>query len=118
MKIKLISFGFHYGIPENLDAIFDARGIKNPHNNKKLRKLTGLDKAVQDDVFSSAGIGEILSQIAVAIARSRQKGKDEVTLGIGCSFGHHRSVALVEAYKDLSRALGNDVTVEHRDLSK
>ena len=102
MKIKLISFGFHYGIPENLDATIDARIITNPYRNRKLRSLTGLHKDVQADVLSHKALSKrLFDQIDAAIKSAHEKKEENVTIGIGCSFGHHRSVALVEAYKDL-----------------
>ena len=47
------------------------------------------------------------------------EGKDFITVGVGCTGGHHRSVAVAEAIgKRLRQQRQVDVSVIHRDLER
>lgn len=120
MRIALISFGFKHGVPRIVDVLFDARFLPNPHWVEELRPLTGLDLAVDDYVFSTEDakvfFDRIVELMVFLVPRYEAGGKKYLTIGIGCTGGQHRSVAIIER---LAEALGDDgvdVTVHHRDL--
>lgn len=121
MSIRLQSFGFRYGVPLESDLVIDVRFLPNPHYDESLRPLTGCDKPVRDFVLGQQESQEFLqrtqSWLDFLIPRYRREGKRYLTISIGCTGGHHRSVALVEALRDCLKE-SQDVTITHRDLIK
>lgn len=121
MSIRLQSFGFRHGVPQESDLVIDVRFLPNPHYVESLRPLTGCDKPVRDYVLNQAVCQEFLqrtqSWLDFLIPHYRQEGKSYLTLSIGCTGGHHRSVAIVEALRDRLKE-SQDVTIYHRDLIK
>ncbi len=120
MRVDLTSFGFKRGVPRIVDVLFDARFLPNPHWQPELRPLTGLDPEVADYVFETEDARTFLDHIEnllqFLLPRFEAEGKKYLTIGIGCTGGRHRSVAISE---ELGRRLsgGNaDITVRHRDL--
>lgn len=106
--ITVVSFGFRNGAPI-ADRMFDCRGIINPHNVRKLRDLTGLDKPVQDFVKDSS-VAKTMLAMAVELAKPNQ------TIAFGCFGGRHRSVVMAEWVAETLRKKGHEVQVKHRDL--
>lgn len=119
MQIDVTSFGFKRGVPAVVDLLFDARFLPNPHWQPELRPLTGLDESVRDYVFSHAEADVFLSKVVdlldFVIPQYESEGKAYLTIGVGCTGGRHRSVALAEAIGAHLRGAGGDVTVHHRD---
>jgi UPF0042 nucleotide-binding protein len=119
MQIDVTSFGFKRGVPRVVDLLFDARFLPNPHWLPELRPLTGLDDGVRDYVFSHDEADIFLSKVSdlldFVIPQYEGEGKAYLTIGVGCTGGRHRSVALAEAIGSHLRAEGRDVTVHHRD---
>ena len=119
MQIDVTSFGFKRGVPRVVDLLFDARFLPNPHWQPELRPLTGLDDGVNDYVFSHEEADIFLSKVSdlldFVIPEYESEGKAYLTIGVGCTGGRHRSVALAEAIGRHVRAEGKDVTVHHRD---
>jgi UPF0042 nucleotide-binding protein len=119
MQIDVTSFGFKRGVPQVVDLLFDARFLPNPHWEPELRPLTGLDDRVSDYVFSFEEAGVFLSKVSdlldFVIPQYESEGKAYLTIGVGCTGGRHRSVAIAEAIGRHLRAEGRDVTVHHRD---
>jgi UPF0042 nucleotide-binding protein len=125
LSVSLISFGFKYGTPLDVDMLLDVRFLPNPHYDPKLRPLTGHDEPVRDAVLSQHDTKEFLTRLhdflTFLIPRYAAEGKTYFTLGIGCTGGRHRSVTIVE---DLARYLEEkgadgpavDLFVRHRDL--
>ena len=125
LSVSLISFGFKYGTPLDVDMLLDVRFLPNPHYDPELRPLTGHDEPVRDAVLGQRDTREFLARLhdflAFLIPRYAAEGKTYFTLGIGCTGGRHRSVAIVE---DLVRYLKEESTegpevdlfVRHRDL--
>ena len=78
---------------------------------------------VSDFVLESADAAAFLDKVSdligFLIPRFRAEGKSYVTLGIGCTGGRHRSVAIAE---ELGRRLADAgtavVSVRHRDIDK
>jgi len=122
LLVTLLSFGFKYGLPADLDLCFDARFLQNPYFVETLRHQTGRDAAVRDYVFADADAATYLDKIvdltAFLVPRFAAEGKSYATVAIGCTGGRHRSVALVEAGVDALRARGIDVRSRHRDVER
>ena len=119
MQIDITSFGFKHGVPRVVDLLFDARFLPNPHWEPELRPLTGMDTAVSDYVFSHDEAGEFLEKVVdlldFVIPEYEREGKAYLTIGVGCTGGRHRSVALAEAIGEHLRDHDHQVTVHHRD---
>ena len=119
MRIAVVSFGYKYGILLDADLVFDVRFLKNPYFVPELSRLTGLDKAVSDYVFSDPDAEQFIEQtcslIDFLVPRYQHEGKRYLTIGIGCTGGQHRSVALAqEIYR---RHQDNPAwTVHHREI--
>lgn len=119
MQIDVTSFGFKHGVPVVVDLLLDARFLPNPHWQPALRPLTGLDESVRDYVFSFEEADIFLSKVSdlldFVIPQYENEGKAYLTIGVGCTGGRHRSVAIAEAIGQHLRTEGRDVTVHHRD---
>ena len=119
--LTLISFGFARGIPRNADLVFDMRFLRNPHWEKALRDLTGLDPAVRDHIAGDEVYEDALVRIeellVILLPRYRAEGKSYVSVAFGCTGGRHRSVHVAERVAARLRAEGFSPTVDHRDLA-
>lgn len=119
MKVSVTSFGFKHGSPRDLDLVFDVRFLPNPHWVPELRPLTGVDGAVSDYVLGDEAAGEFVTRIddllTFLVPKYVDEGKAYLRVGIGCTGGRHRSVAIAEELGRRLAAGGNDVTVRHRD---
>jgi len=120
-NLALVSFGFARGLPRNADLVFDMRFLRNPHWEKELRDLTGLDQAVSDhiagDVVYEDALGQIEQLLLTLLPRYRAEGKSYVSIAFGCTGGRHRSVHVAERVAGRLRAAGFSPTVDHRDLA-
>ena|SRR5690606_25554012 len=108
--IRIMSFAYRMGIPEEADHVFDCRGLWNPHHDPRLRAMTGLDQPVRDAVMRDANASLLLKD-ALSVHG------DGKTIAFGCFGGRHRSVAMAVAMADKLRSIGKDVEVIHRELS-
>lgn len=119
LTVNVVSFGYSKGLPSDADFIADVRFLHNPHWIPALRPLTGLDPAVQEFVLGSEGAQEFVAQYSVLLVSVlglyRAHDKHAVTIGVGCTGGKHRSVAIAEALGAALRAGGFSVRVTHRD---
>lgn len=123
ISVTVESFGFKYGLPMDADMIADVRFLPNPHWVDELRPHTGQDPAVRDYVLSQGEAGPFLDDyyriLDLVFGGYRREGKRYVTVGIGCTGGKHRSVAIAEALAArLTGAPGLSVRVLHRDLGR
>ena len=119
--LSLISFGFARGIPRNADLVFDMRFLRNPHWEKRLRDLTGLDRPVAehiagDEVYEDALV-RIEELLLTLLPRYRAVGKSYVSVAFGCTGGRHRSVHVAARVAARLREAGFSPTVDHRDLA-
>ena len=117
-----MSFGYKHGVPTEADLMFDVRCLPNPYYVDGLRDRTGLDQPVYDYVMQwEQTIGfrdRLFDMIDYMLPMYCSEGKSQLVIAIGCSGGHHRSVALTQAlYQHLLRQ-GRRVTVTHRDIEK
>jgi len=121
LNITLLSFGFKYGVPLELDLCFDVRFLKNPHYDPELKLKSGLDSEVFNFVQSLPQTGPFLDKVVDMVQFLYPlyilEGKSNLTIAVGCTGGRHRSIALVEALK---KRLGpiKQLRVEHRDLDR
>jgi len=123
ISINVLSFGFKYGVPIDADLIFDVRFLPNPHYVESLRPKTGQDPEVYDYVMkwpeTQTFLAKLLDMLQYLIPLYHKEGKSQLVIGIGCTGGKHRSVALAEY---LGRMLGTSETekvrVSHRDAER
>jgi RNase adapter protein RapZ len=120
MVITLVTFGYKYGVPYDLDLLFDLRFLPNPHFVTQLRSLTGEDERVREYIMARPDSEEFLTRLLefleYLLPRYRSEGKSYLTIGFGCTGGRHRSVGLSLLVADRLRANGYEVNVKHRDI--
>jgi UPF0042 nucleotide-binding protein len=122
LVVTILSFGFKHGIPVDSDLLFDVRFLPNPHFVPALRLHTGRDADVVKYINKSGASHEFLTHtlnlLKFLIPQYVHEGKTYLTIGIGCTGGRHRSVAIGEALKKgLSGLPGVRVRVRHRDIA-
>ena len=121
LVVTVLSFGFKNGIPVDLDLLFDVRFLPNPHFVPELRPLTGRDAEVIKYLDKSKTKRQFLTHtsklLKFLVPHYVTEGKSYLTIGIGCTGGRHRSVAIAEALKkNLSGLGGVRIRVRHRDV--
>ncbi len=122
MTVNLVSFGFRYGTPPSVELLFDMRFLPNPYFEESMRAKTGLDADVSgyvlDDQRGRELFDRLTSFIGYLLPKYDDEGKAYLTVGIGCTGGRHRSVAVTEALAEWLGAQGREVNVEHRDVGR
>lgn len=120
--VNVVSFGFRHGTPSSIELLFDVRFLPNPYFDEILRPGTGLEAAVSDYVLKSergaAFFERLRGFVSYLLPFYDEEGKAYVTIGIGCTGGRHRSVAMAEAIAAQLRSTGREVSVTHRDVEK
>ena len=122
LTVTLLSFGYKYGVPVESDLLFDVRFLPNPHFVTELRELSGTHPEVRDYV-AAADATEPFLEMTTALLRFLlpqyiSEGKSYLTVGIGCTGGRHRSVAVVGQLKArLAGVTGIRWRVKHRDIA-
>ncbi|HEU4967378.1 RNase adapter RapZ [Sphingomonas sp.] len=119
--LTVMSFGFARGLPRNADLVFDMRFLRNPHWDRELKPMTGLDSAVGDyiaeDTAYEGAVAQIEKLLLTLLPRYASEGKAYVTVAFGCTGGRHRSVHVAERVARRLREAGFSPTVAHRDLA-
>ena len=122
MEVHVLSFGFKHGVPMEADLVFDVRFLPNPFYVQELRDLTGLDEGVRDYVFSTPQSYEFLQKltefVGYLLPRYAEEGKTSLVIAVGCTGGHHRSVAIAHALAQAVQSRGFPVTESHRDMGR
>lgn len=124
LYITVLSFGFKYGLPSDIDLLFDARFIPNPFYVEHLKEKTGLEKEIKEYVMSFEESRTFLHKLEdllkFLIPYFIREGKNQLVIGIGCTGGRHRSVTIAEEiYRNLSEGGGDyGINVQHRDVTK
>jgi len=122
LLVTIITFGFKYSLPYNLDLLFDVRFLPNPHFVEALRPKTGLDPEVIEYLKAQAGYEEfyrrLLDFVTYMLPGFRKEMKSYLTIGIGCTGGKHRSVAIGQRLSDDLARLGYSVEIVHRDFKR
>jgi UPF0042 nucleotide-binding protein len=122
LVVTILSFGFKHGIPVDSDLLFDVRFLPNPHFVPSLRAHTGRDREVTRYLDRSEATHDFLRHtlnlLKFLIPQYVGEGKSYLTIGIGCTGGRHRSVAVAEALrKGLTGIPGVRLRVAHRDIA-
>lgn len=123
INIHIQSFGFKYGIPIDVDLVFDVRFLPNPYYIEELKPKTGLDKEVSDYVMQFDVTKKFYNQLIVMlkflIPLYIKEGKKHLTIGVGCSGGRHRSVTIAQAlYEELDSVNNFNVYISHREKER
>jgi len=122
LMINVMSFGFKYGIPTEADLVFDVRFLPNPFYDPNLRVQTGLDADVRDFVMrhevSIQFSQNLLDMLRFLIPHYISEGKNQLIVGIGCTGGRHRSVALAHELHQSLAGYEHSVVLRHRDIGK
>lgn len=120
LMVTIVTFGYKFGSPYEVDLLFDLRFLPNPHFVPELRPLTGEDRRVRDYVIARPASEEFLARLmdflGYLLPRYKSEGKSYLTIGFGCTGGRHRSVATALTIADRLRASGYEVNVKHRDF--
>ncbi len=122
LRVTVMSFGFKHGIPREADIVMDVRFLRNPHWVDALRPLTGLDAPVASYVEEDGGyagfMDDFKNMIGKLLPRYATEGKSYLTLAIGCTGGHHRSVHVAKTLGGWLETQNVAVSVEHRDIER
>jgi UPF0042 nucleotide-binding protein len=122
LQVQVQSFGFRNGLPLGADLVFDERFLDNPHFVEELRPKTGLNPEVSSFVLGQPDYQLFLDKLKdllfFLLPRYSQEGKTSLTIGIGCTGGRHRSVAIAEDLGPYLLGTGCVVQVNHKDIDK
>lgn len=123
METRIVTFGFRYGLPIDANVVLDVRFLDNPYFVPALRALAGTDAAVQSYILGNPDARAFLDKaedmFAFLLPRYETEGKSYLTIGIGCTGGRHRSVALaIELAARVGKKTGLPITVIHRDVGR
>jgi len=121
MRVEVSSFGFKRGLPRQADLVYDVRFLPNPFYIPGLGSHTGLDADVKEFVLENPITVEFLKKLEdlllFLLPHYQEEGKRSLSIGVGCTGGAHRSVAIAEHIGELLRRNGWQATVAHRDLA-
>ncbi|HLR34912.1 MAG TPA: RNase adapter RapZ [Tissierellales bacterium] len=122
LTISVVSFGFKYGVPLDIDLVFDVRFLPNPYYIEELKELTGMDEGVRNYVLkweeAQVFIDKLYDMISYLIPHYIKEGKSQLVIGIGCTGGKHRSVTIANVLYEKLLKDDNRVIVSHRDCNK
>jgi UPF0042 nucleotide-binding protein len=122
LQVSVISFGFKFGAPRDADLQFDVRFLPNPHWVPELRALPGTDERVREYVEGQSSYEPFLDRVQelldATVPGYVAEGKSYLTVAVGCTGGHHRSVVVAEALGSYFRERGLPVVVVHRDVDR
>jgi UPF0042 nucleotide-binding protein len=120
--VNLMSFGFRWGTPQSVELLFDLRCLPNPYFEETMRERSGCDPEVSDYVLESEQgrqlYERILDLVEFLLPLNDQEGKAYLTIGLGCTGGRHRSVAVASALATALRQRGREANLEHRDMNR
>lgn len=120
LSLQITSFGYKHGIPKDSDFVFDMRSLPNPHWKKNLRSLNGKDKSVIRFLEKQKDVSTMLKHICTFmdywIPRFEADNRSYLSIALGCTGGHHRSVYMGERLAEHFRNRGNHVITIHRDI--
>lgn len=121
MQVSLVSFGFKHGVPIDVDMVLDVRFLPNPHWDEVLRPLSGTDAPVREFVLGQdlavSYLDRMDSLFELILPAYVAEGRSYLTIGVGCTGGRHRSVALAEEIGVRLERMGFHPRVSHRDVN-
>jgi len=122
MIISIVSFGFKYGIPIDCDLVFDVRFLPNPYYIPSMRKLTGKSEIVRDYVMKNEQtvvfFEKLIDLLDFLIPNYIREGKSQLVIGVGCTGGRHRSVAISELLYNTLADRQHSAIIDHRDIER
>lgn len=122
MRVNFLSFGFKFGIPIDCDLVVDVRFLPNPHFVETLRDKTGLAAEVSDYVLNNEHASEFIKRyselLSFLLPRYQFEGKSYLNIGVGCTGGKHRSVAIARALAERVSLPGALISIKHRDFAR
>ncbi len=123
LTVTIVAFGFKYGLPLDLDMLFDVRFLQNPNYVEALRPLTGADPAVEkyieNDPSTAPFLERLFDMMDYLTPRFLTEGKSQAMIGIGCTGGRHRSIYVARRLcAHLETAGLADVYLETRDTTR
>ncbi len=122
LSVSVQSFSYKRGVPRGVDIVFDCRFLRNPHWDASLRPLDGLDPKVRAYVEADPLCGKFFNNIVemaeLLLPAFRDEGKTHLTIGLGCTGGQHRSVAMTEKLANTLAKAGWQVSIRHRELER
>ena len=122
MTVNVTSFGFKYGIPIEADLVFDVRFLPNPFYLTELRNLTGLDEPVRAFLFRYQQTLDFMTHLenlmGFLLPQYVAEGKTVLVIAVGCTGGHHRSVAITRALAEFIRQKGYSASENHREMTR
>jgi len=121
LHLNFLSFGFKHGIPRDCDLVIDVRFLQNPHFVERLKPLTGLDPTVSSFVLESNHCQEFLEHytnlLNFLLPLYIREGKSYLNIGVGCTGGQHRSVAIAQELAQGIKSENVRMSVKHRDIA-
>lgn len=122
MRVQIISFGYKYGIPADVDFVFDLRFLANPYFDPALAPLSGRDAAVRDYVLGQPAATKYLQKmrdiLLFALPQMEEEGRYRVSIGLGCTGGRHRSVVFAEVLGELLEKASYPIAIDHRCIGR
>jgi UPF0042 nucleotide-binding protein len=122
LHVQIVSFGHKYGVPNQVDLLFDVRHLPNPYFEKGLRELPGSDRQVTDFLDKQTEVGETIERftdlLKYLLPLYKREGKSYLTIGVGCTGGRHRSVMVANRLGEALKTDGLEITLRHRDVQK
>ncbi len=121
MSITVLSFGFKNGLPLDADLVFDVRFLPNPFYEPLLRNRRGIERDVQEFIWqhpvAHIYLEKIIDLLLFSIPHYELEGKTQLTIAVGCTGGHHRSVAVADKIYNILLKEKLSVSLQHRDIN-
>lgn len=122
LTISLMTFGYKFGVPYDIDLLFDVRFLKNPFFVPELKPLSGDDPLVRTFVLTDPDAVSLMEHLEdllkFLLPLFQRERRSYLTIGIGCTGGRHRSVAIASRLRESLSSLGYEVGLKHRDIDK
>jgi len=126
MTVTLLSFGYSFGVPFEVDLLLDVRFLPNPYFVEELKRLKGEDPKVAEYILQWEETREFLQRvqefIRFLLPLYIRERKTHLTIAVGCTGGRHRSIVIVnrlaEILRDEVMKRGLFLSVRHRDAEK
>ncbi len=120
MSLQIMSFGFKHGTPADADFVFDLRCLPNPHWDKDLRPYSGKDQPVIEFLSRQESVSKMLEDLVNFfshwIPRFEEENRSYLSIALGCTGGHHRSVYMAEQLAARLVSMDKQVIIRHRDV--
>ncbi len=122
LKINLLSFGYKFGVPVDVDVVFDVRFLRNPHFVPDLQPLTGEHAEIQQYVLANREGKDFLEHLRnlfeFLLPLFEREQRSYLTIAFGCTGGRHRSVSMAIHMQEILKTLGYAVSLRHREIQK